>query len=257
MAACFYNGRMLILIAPTKTLRFIEYSHIATEALFGAATAAVATRLKGLTEDEHKKLGKLSDALASQTYNEYGAWGTAAAPSHAALYAYAGTVFERMNPVDFDADDVAFAQERLRIIDALYGLLRPLDAIQPYRLEMQAKLAVDGFKNLHSFWREKVTTVVNEAAQDCTAIINLTSAEYLKAIDCKKLQRPLITPHFKEEADGALKTRGMYAKQARGEMVRFCIKNRLEHPEHLKEFSVDGYRFDAEYSSEEEYVFVR
>ena len=158
--------------------------------------------------------------------------------------------------VSFSEEDFSFAQEHLRILSGLYGLLRPMDMIQPYRLEMGIKLKNKRGKNLYEFWGDKITNALNEIALG-QPVINLASNEYFKAVKKKKLKSNLISPVFKEYKDGTYKNIGIFSKQARGLMTDFIIRNKVEDPEVLKTFNEGRYEYSESKSNFEEWVFIR
>jgi uncharacterized protein len=185
---------------------------------------------------------------------------TARAAGVPAALAFAGDVYHGLKARELDAEALGWAQDRLRILSGLYGVLRPLDVIQPYRLEMGVKLANPRGDDLYAFWREKVAKALNAAAkgQADPTVVNLASQEYFGAVDRKALKPPLLTCLFKEtEAGGAQRTIAFFAKRARGAMVRFAIDHRIEEAEGLKGFDRDGYRFDPAASTEDSWVFAR
>ena len=172
-----------------------------------------------------------------------------------ALLSYDGIAYQYMAPTVFETEMLRYVQEHLRILSGFYGIVRPMDGVTPYRLEMQAKLEVDGAKNLYDYWGDRLYKEVRDSSG---IIINLASKEYSKCIE--KYLEPgdrYISCNFFEEQEGKLVQKGVYCKMARGEMVRFMAENRVEEPEGIKDFSVMGYRFSEELSSEKEYIFVR
>ena len=172
-----------------------------------------------------------------------------------ALLSYDGIAYQYMAPTVFETEMLSYVQEHLRILSGFYGIVRPMDGVTPYRLEMQAKLEIDGAKNLYEYWGDRLYKEVRDSSG---IIINLASKEYSKCIE-KYLQPGdrYITCNFFEEQEGKLVQKGVYCKMARGEMVRFMAENRVEEPEGIKDFAVMGYRYAKELSSEKEYIFVR
>ena len=172
-----------------------------------------------------------------------------------AILSYDGIAYQYMAPTVFETEMLSYVQEHLRILSGFYGIVRPMDGVTPYRLEMQAKLEMDGAKNLYDYWGDRLYKEVRDSSG---IIINLASKEYSKCIE-KYLQPGdrYISCNFYEEQEGKLVQKGVYCKMARGEMVRFMAENRVEEPEGIKDFSVMGYRFSEELSSEKEYIFVR
>lgn len=175
-----------------------------------------------------------------------------------AVYAFNGDVYEGLNVYSLTNQEVSLLQNQLRILSGLYGILKPLDLIQPYRLEMGTKMSVGKATDLYDFWKEKNTTFLNSELSENELFINLASNEYFKSIEVKKLKVPVITPIFKDWKGNDLKIISFYAKKARGLMVRYIIKNKVQTIEELKGFDYEGYSFDEKLSSKEnELVFVR
>jgi cytoplasmic iron level regulating protein YaaA (DUF328/UPF0246 family) len=177
----------------------------------------------------------------------------------AAVLAFRGDVYTGMNADSFNSADFNFAQKHLRILSGLYGLLRPLDLIQPYRLEMGTKFANQHGSNLYQFWGEDITDAINQqlTAAKSKVLINLASNEYFSAIKAKALNADIITPVFKDTKNGKQKIISFYAKKARGLMAAYVIKNRLKDVDELKRFDSEGYRFCSEQSTAREWVFLR
>ena len=172
-----------------------------------------------------------------------------------AILSYDGIAYQYMAPTVFETEMLSYVQEHLRILSGFYGIVRPMDGVTPYRLEMQAKLEIDGAKNLYDYWGDRLYKEVRDGSG---IIINLASKEYAKCIE-KYLQPSdrYVSCNFFEEQEGKLVQKGVYCKMARGEMVRFMAENRVEEPEGIKDFAVMGYRYAKELSSEKEYIFVR
>lgn len=176
--------------------------------------------------------------------------------SKQALLAFKGDVYTKIEVDTYSQDDFEFAQKHLRILSGLYGLLKPLDLIQPYRLEMGTRLETKKGKNLYEYWDKKIAKAINEAAAG-KPIVNLASQEYFKAVDLKTLKTPVVNIHFKEFKNGAYQVIGLFAKQARGMMTNFAVKNRIENPQDLKSFNQEGYEFSAPMSGKSDWVFIR
>jgi len=174
-----------------------------------------------------------------------------------ALFAYDGDVYEGLDAYSLSETQMDKLQRSLRILSGLYGLLKPLDLIAPYRLEMSIKLPVGKTTNLYAFWKEKITQALNDELQEGELFINLASEEYFKAIDTTKLKVPVITPIFKDYKGDTLKIISFYAKKARGRMVRFLAENEIRSVEDLKGFNADGYAFAEKFSKGNELVFIR
>lgn len=254
---------MLIVISPAKTLDF-ESPAVPEESslpAFVAESARLARRLRSLPATELGQLMDLSPELASLNHARFAAW----RPRHSrrnarqAVLAFRGDVYVGLRAETFSADDFAFAQEHLRILSGLYGVLRPLDLIQPYRLEMGTRLANERGSNLYAFWGARIAEQLAAQLASCGAseLVNLASQEYFRAVDRAHLAAPVITPVFKEYRGGKLKIVSFSAKRARGQMAGFAIRHRLERAEELKSFAEDGYRFERSLSTAGEWVFVR
>ena len=176
-----------------------------------------------------------------------------------ALLVFKGEVFVGINAASFSKDDLYFAQEHLRILSGLYGLLRPLDNIFPYRLEMGTRWQTDKFKHLYDFWGDKINAVIQQSLdkQGDNILINLASNEYFKAVKANKLNARIITPQFKDFKNGQYKMISFFAKKARGLMTNFIIRNRISNPDELKLFDMEGYRFNDPLSEGDNWVFTR
>lgn len=204
---------------------------------------------------------KLSDKLAGLNAARYASWHPEFTPENAkqALLAFKGDVYTGLNAEDFGEDDFAFAQDHLRMLSGLYGVLRPLDLMQPYRLEMGTRLANARGKDLYAFWGERISQWLNEtlAAQGDDVLLNLASNEYFGAVKRKALQARVIDTEFKDLKNGQYKIISFYAKKARGMMARYVIRERLRDPAGLKDFNAHGYYFSAEQSGPDQLVFLR
>ena len=176
-----------------------------------------------------------------------------------AVLAFQGDVYLGLQSSEFRSRDFEFAQKHLRILSGLHGVLKPLDLIQPYRLEMGTPLRTKAGKNLYEYWGEQITEMLNEALdeQGDRVLVNLASAEYFKSVNCQLLSGRVICPQFKEARGKDFKMIGAFAKKARGMMCRYLIQNRLGFPENLRSFSEEGYSFNERLSSDEEWVFTR
>jgi len=215
------------------------------------------TELSKFSQTEISEFMDISDKLASAVTGYVKNWSTPFTESNAkpALFTFSGDVYEGLNAATLSDDDIAFAQDTVRILSGLYGVLSPLDLIQPYRLEMGRKLATGEGANLYQFWGNKIAEKLNAECGD--AIINLASNEYFKAAKSKLLKAEIITPVFKDTSKGKLKVISFYAKKARGMMARYIIENRIDDVERLKEFNVGGYEFKLGLSNDKELVFTR
>lgn len=254
---------MLILLSPAKSLdmnRTLAASQTSLPA-FASQTQQLAAILKKKSVSEIKALMSLSDNLAQLNHQRFQDFSTRYTSDNAApaLAAFDGDVYEGLDAASLPERDVLYAQQRLRILSGLYGLLRPLDLMQPYRLEMGTKLPNPKGEDLYDFWGNELAKAIDAAAKDAKAshIVNLASNEYFKAANAKAIQTPIITPQFKERKDGQLKIISFYAKKARGTMARWIVQQRAESPDALRGFAEDGYRFDSANEAKGELLFVR
>lgn len=254
---------MLIVISPAKTLDFESPAATAQSSMpaFAAESKRLVERLRALSVSEVGQLMDLSPDLAALNHARFAAWRARHSPrnSRQALLAFRGDVYLGLRAETFSAADFAFAQEHLRILSGLYGVLRPLDLIQPYRLEMGTRLVNERGPNLYAFWGRRIGERLARQLASCGAseLVNLASQEYFRAVDSRCLPAPVITPVFKEYRGGRLKIVSFSAKRARGQMAGFAIRHRLDRAEELKSFTEDGYAFDASLSTAGEWVFVR
>ncbi|NWA60354.1 peroxide stress protein YaaA [Pantoea sp. B9002] len=254
---------MLMVISPAKTLDY--ESPLATQRFTQPALLEKSHQLidvaRDLSPSQISSLMGISDKLAHLNADRFNQWQPPFSLENArqAILAFKGDVYTGLQAETFSDDDFDFAQQHLRMLSGLYGLLRPLDLMQPYRLEMGIKLANPAGKDLYGFWGDLLTEKLNEAIaeQGDDVLINLASDEYFKAIKPKKLNAELIKPVFLDEKNGKFKVISFYAKKARGLMSRYVIQNRLTKPAQLKKFDVDGYFLDGAESSENELVFKR
>ncbi|MGL5834143.1 MAG: peroxide stress protein YaaA [Waterburya sp.] len=259
---------MLVLISPAKTLDFATPSPIKSfsQPDFLADTEKLVKQLRQLSPGEISALMKISNKLGELNADRFGTWQPTFDDTNAkqALLAFQGDVYQGMAVDSFEPEDFDFAQEHLRIISGLYGVLRPLDLIQPYRLEMGTKLAhtkLQGLSanTLYEFWADKLTQSLNQqlAQLKQKTIINLASNEYFSAVKPKLLQGEVITPVFKDWKNGQYKIISFYAKKARGMMASYIIKHRLQDPEKIKGFAEAGYGYNDELSKGNNLVFTR
>lgn len=254
---------MLIVLSPAKTLDYtspLATSRYTQPELLDYSQKLI-TRCQQLTPAEIASLMGISDKLADLNAARFQTWQPEFSPDNArqALLAFKGDVYTGLMAEHFSEDDFDFAQQHLRILSGLYGVLRPLDLMQPYRLEMGTRLSNDAGESLYPFWGDTITHTLNQAlaAQGDDVLINLASDEYFKAVKPAKLNAQLVKPVFLDEKNGKFKVISFYAKKARGLMSRFIVQNRLTHPEQLRDFDSEGYYFDAANSSASELVFKR
>lgn len=254
---------MLAILSPAKTLDYESPvpDLSLTQPAFLPQTKALIQLLRMLSPQEVGTLMGISDKLAALNVARYADWSPKFTDknSRAAVLAFMGDVYEGLEAASFSAKDHAFAQTHIRILSGLYGLLRPLDRLQPYRLEMGTSLANPAGKNLYAFWGDSLAEALNQALleQGDDILINLASDEYNKAALTKALKARVVTPQFKEEKAGQFKIVSFYAKRARGLMARYMVENRLKKVESLKDFDAEGYAFNAELSKGDTLVFTR
>ena len=254
---------MLIVLSPAKNLDFSD-APIRLEATRPALlkeAKILAETARGLSRTKIKSLMKLSDKLADLNYDRFQAMkSTAKAPgAKPAALAFNGDVYLGLDARTLSAEDLAFAQDHLRILSGLYGVLRPLDAIEPYRLEMGSRLANPRGENLYEFWGRTIAKELGKALKDQKdpTLVNLASNEYFSAVDLAALGAPVVTPVFKEEKDGQLRQLQFFAKRARGLMARWAVRNRVTRAEGLKDFDTDGYAFRPDQSDDATWLFTR
>ncbi len=252
---------MLIVLAPAKRLDFTPADPAlpASERRFREDTTSLSKTARRQTRADLRRLMGISDDLAKLNAERFKAFDPESTDGVQAAFAFAGDVYEGLKARDLKPDALAFAQDHVRILSGFYGLLRPLDRIQPYRLEMGTRLKTRRGSSLYDFWGDRLSKELNVDAegQADPTLVNLASQEYFGAVDAKALKLPVVTPQFREEKDGASRIISFFAKKARGAMTRFAIDERLERAEDLKAFDRDGYRFDKGASSETEWIFTR
>lgn len=254
---------MVIILSPSKTISKISLKQdaIPTQPKFTEKAKLLVERMRNFSVDELQVLLEISPALARLNFERYMQWSPTFtnANSTPSLLSFKGDVYEGLSVGDFAIEDMDYAQSHLRILSGLYGTLRPLDLMQPYRLEMATKLEIGNIKNLYDYWQNTLTDYFNHLLKNDkeNTLVNLASNEYSKVIDLKKLNAKVITPIFKEQKGNTYKTIAIQAKRARGLMTRFTIKNRIEKVEHLKTFNEEGYIYSPEQTKGSNWVFIR
>src|SRR5690554_1322166 len=253
---------MKIVISPAKTLDYKSKlpTTRATQPKFLEEAELINNKLERKSKKAISDLMSISDKLAELNYQRYKEFSTPFTKQNArpAIYAFAGDVYTGLDAYTIPSDKIDLLQDSLRILSGMYGMLRPLDLMQPYRLEMGTKLAVDRKKDLYAFWKKTLTETLNDELKDGELFLNLASVEYFNAIDEKKLKVPVIAPVFKDFKNGELKIISFFAKKARGSMTRFAIDNNVKTLDDIKAFDYDGYGFSEEYTEKEnEPVFIR
>jgi len=249
---------MLAVISPSKTQDFTKTDIVKySQTRQAKQTLELIDILKLKSKDDIAKLMSISEKLANLNFDRFQEFSNEFNLNNAkqAILAFKGDVYNGIDAPSLTADDLDFAQENIRMLSGLYGVIRPLDLIQPYRLEMGTKLANPKGKNLYEFWGDDISKVLN--INESETLINLASNEYFKGIDKKSLNANIIDIVFKENKNGKYKVIGIYAKRARGLMVRFIIKNRINSAEKLKEFNTEDYTFNTNISDEKTWVFTR
>ncbi|MEM7611146.1 MAG: peroxide stress protein YaaA [Pseudomonadota bacterium] len=254
---------MIILLSPAKTLDFSAPADpkSATEPQFGNDAAKLIRVLKTQAPADVRRLMKLSEPLAQLNVDRYQAWRKSPDPAatREAILAFKGDVYQGLQADQFNKRDLNYAQRRIRILSGLYGILRPLDLMQPYRLEMGTRLENPGGKDLYAFWRQKLTRALNDdvASRSPKAFINLASNEYFSAIDSDALAAPVIAPRFLDYNRGDYRILSFFAKKARGAMASWLIRERVKRVADIAGFDLDGYRYCDQRSSNARPTFIR
>ncbi|MEO0939476.1 MAG: peroxide stress protein YaaA [Pseudomonadota bacterium] len=252
---------MLVVISPAKRLDWTERNVETTQPAMQGDAVRLAKTARNLTLGKLKALMDLSDDLARLNRDRFQAF--EAEPgleaTRPALFAFAGDTYQGLDAETLGPDDIAYADDHLRILSGLYGLLRPRDAIQPYRLEMGSRLKTRRGTSLYDYWKDDIAKALNAqaAAQGTDLLVNCASQEYFGAVPVKALKLRVITPKFLEEKNGTAKMVSFFAKRARGAMARWVVQNRATTAEALQSFDADGYRFAPDRSTDTEPVFIR
>ena len=254
---------MLVLLSPAKSLNYATplRGQVHTDPLFVKHSQQLIKVLRSYTPPQISQLMDVSDTLAGLNVARYQAWRAKATPQNArqAVLAFDGDVYDGLNARSLDDAALDWAQQHLCMLSGLYGVLRPLDLMQPYRLEMGTRLPTDRGQDLYAFWGDSITDYLNsrQAEERDPVVVNLASQEYFKAVKPKRLRARLVECVFEDYKSGVYKIISFNAKRARGAMARFAITQRATRPEQLQAFDVDGYRFQAGLSSSERLVFRR
>ena len=252
---------MKVLLSPAKSLDF--KSQIPTEKnsslCFDKEAEFLNSILKTKSPNELSELMGVSSKIADLNYERNHDWSLPFTVKNArqAVYAFSGDVYRGLDAYSIDISNIDFMQSSVRIISGLYGIIKPLDLIQPYRLEMGTKLSFDSNKNLYDYWREKITNQLNSELSENEPILNLASNEYFKAIDTKVIRSDVYSANFKQLKNGEYKIIAIFSKKARGMMTRFIIDNKITEIKDLKMFDYDGYTFSENLSDHKKLVFVR
>ncbi len=254
---------MLIVLSPAKSLDYKTPAKVKAPTLpeFVSESAKLIADLKKLSPQEVANLMGLSDQLAALNVGRYRDWSKKFTEENSkpAIYAFDGDVYDGFDVKTLDAKAIAFAQDHIRILSGLYGALRPLDLMQPYRLEMGTAFKNARGKDLYAFWGERVTDSLKQVLeqQKKPVLLNLASEEYFKVLQAKNLDCPVISPIFQDGKDGKYKIISFYAKRARGLMARFVVENRITDAADLKGFNLDGYKYVPSESKPEKPLFRR
>lgn len=254
---------MLTVISPAKSLDFESPLVTKRKTLpkFMAEAETLISQLKELAPHDIANLMKLSEKLALLNFDRFQAFTPPFTLDNArqALLAFQGDVYQGLDAHSFKSEDFKFAQKHLRILSGLYGILKPLDLIQAYRLEMGTRFNHSKGKNLYEFWGDQLNQYLQNELKTHTSpiLVNLASNEYFKAVKAKQLPFRIITPNFKDYKNGDYKIISFFAKRARGLMTRFIIQNEIDQPEQLKDFNLNGYSYDKKSSKEDELIFLR
>jgi cytoplasmic iron level regulating protein YaaA (DUF328/UPF0246 family) len=256
---------MIIVLSPAKSLDYETPPHVKKYTIpdFVDDAAELVGGLRRLSPHEISTLMDISDPLARLNFQRYADWSPKFDTSNArqAVLAFNGDVYEGFDAKSLSAADLDFAQNHVRVLSGLYGLLRPLDLLQPYRLEMGTRFENARGKDLYAFWGERITRALNSQlkknAQAARVLVNCASNEYFRSVKPKLLDAPVITPVFEDWKGGRYKIISFHAKRARGLMARYAVENRVDAPEALKGFDAEGYVFDAGASNDSTYVFRR
>ncbi|WP_292889973.1 peroxide stress protein YaaA [Nonlabens sp.] len=253
---------MKILLSPAKSLDYETKlpTSRGTQPLFAEDAAQINAKLERMSKKEVGKLMHISDQLADLNFQRYKNFQKDFTNENArpAIYAFAGDVYTGLDAYSLPTTILDHAQDSIRILSGMYGYLRPLDLLQPYRLEMGTSLPIGNNKNLYEYWKDKITPALNKEMKKEELLVNLASNEYFKAIDKKNQEGILITPVFKDYKNGKLKVISFFAKKARGSMARYLIENTINSLEGIQAFAKDDYQFsEQETVNENEPVFVR
>lgn len=252
---------MLVVLSPAKSLDYESPLSVSTstQPQFVEHASALVDLLRPMSPAAIGELMSISDKLSVLNATRYAEWSPKFTKknSRQAVLAFNGDVYDGLDAKTLDEDGLKFAQKHLRILSGLYGVLRPLDLMQPYRLEMGTKLANPAGNDLYAYWKKTVAPALNKELAENDVLVNLASDEYFKSVDTKVLKAKVIQPVFQDYKSGQYKVISFFAKKARGLMARYIIDQRITDPLQLKKFKVDGYAFDAKASTDTTWVFRR
>ena len=252
---------MKLVISPAKSLNYTSElpTKEFTQSCFLKEAEQLNNILKSKSPDDLSKLMSISSSLGDLNYKRNQSWSLPfnTSNSRQAIYAFAGDVYKGIDAYSIPTDKIDLLQSTVRIISGLYGILKPLDLVQPYRLEMGTKLSFGNNKNLYEYWRFELTKALNKELKEGELFLNLASNEYIKAIDTKVLKTSMITANFKQFKNGEYKNIAIFSKKARGLMTRYIIDNKINSIDGLKNFSSDKYYFSEKLSTSNELIFTR
>jgi len=254
---------MLIILSPSKTINTNNTISTSTftQPYFINRSAKIVSKIKKLIPSDLSNLMNISPKLSQLNFDRFQHWNSIhnLSNSKQALLSFKGEVFNGLDVNTFSEEDLLYSQDHLFILSGLYGVLRPLDLIQPYRLEISTKIEIEKLANLYAYWQNIITQELNKsiASKKTNILINLASNEYFKVIDKKKLHANIITPVFKENKNGKYKIVTIYAKKARGLMTNYILRNKIEKAENLKFFDEEGYYYNEPLSDDKQFVFTR
>ncbi|WP_153102122.1 peroxide stress protein YaaA [Paraburkholderia hayleyella] len=256
---------MIIVLSPAKSLDYDTPAHIQTHTIpdFVDDAAELVSGLRKMSPQQIATLMGISDPLAQLNFQRYADWSPQFDTANAkqAVLAFNGDVYEGFDAKSLSPADLDYAQQHVRVLSGLYGLLRPLDLLQPYRLEMGTRFANSRGKDLYAFWGERITQALNAQFRQNThaepVLVNCASTEYFRSVKPGALQVPVVTPVFEDWKGGRYKIISFHAKRARGLMARYAVEHRLDTPQQLRHFDAEGYHFDAQASNDSTYIFRR
>ena len=252
---------MKILLSPAKSLNFksVLPTEIHSEPCFLKEANFLNSILKSKKPSEISELMHISSSLGELNYERFQKWSSSPNKVNArqAIYAFSGDVYKGIDSYSIEDDKIDFVQNSIRILSGHYGLLKPLDLIQPHRLEMGTKFSFKNYKNLYDYWKKQVSLELNKELSKDEVVLNLASNEYFKVIDTKVIDSSIYSANFKQFRDGDFKTIAIYSKKARGLMTRFIVDNQIDSIDDIKSFNYDGYIFHEDMSSDKDFVFTR
>ncbi len=248
---------MILLLSPSKNMKDCAYDNKTSQPVFINEAKSLVNEINKMNIFEIQDFMEISEKLAHLNFQRFQNWSLPfnKTNSSPAIYSFSGDVYEGLDAYSLEEEDVKFAQRNLLILSGLYGILKPLDLIQPYRLEMGRKLKYESHKNLYSFWNDKISLYLNNIKDK--VIINLASNEYFNVVNKEKISKKIISPIFKDEKNGKFKIISFYAKKARGLMANYIIKNKIDDPSQLIKFNINGYTYNKNLSTDFYPVFTR